>query len=114
MNWLRKIFKPEDVCDETSLSQPKLPNAINLKEKFKTERSLRKEKTWAEIRMLIEDAMKEGKGYVEIHSGTYKNIPLREFSHEIKKAKYKLRDNTCGLRVKYCYDMGYSLIICWE
>ena len=37
MNWLRKIFKQEDVCDETSLPQPKLSNAINLKEKFKTE-----------------------------------------------------------------------------
>lgn len=114
MNWLRKIFKQGDVCDETSLSQPKLPNAINLKEEFETERSSQKENSWTKIRVLIENAMKEGKGYVEINSDTYKNIPLRELSHEIKKAKYKLRDNTCGLWVKYCYNMGYSLIICWE
>ena len=114
INWLKNIFKQEDVCDETSLPQPKLPNAINLKERFKTERSLQKENSWAKIRMLIENAMKEGEGYVEINSDTYKSIPLRELSHEIKKAKYKLRDNTCGLAVKYCYNMGYSLIICWE
>ena len=105
---------PLDVCDETSLSQSKLPNATNLKEKFETERNSQKENSWAKIRVLIENAMKEGKGYVTINPDTYKNIPLRELSHEIKKAKYKLRDNTCGLSVKYCYNMGYSLIICWE
>ena len=87
---------------------------INLKEEFKTERSLQKEISWAKIRVLIENAMKEGKGYVEINFDTYKNIPLRELLYEIKKAKYKLRDNTCGLWVKYCYNMGYSLIIRWE
>lgn len=110
MNWLRKIFKQEDVYDETS----KLPNAINLKEEFKAERNSQKENSWVKIHTLIEDAMKEGKGYVEIHSDTYKNIPLKELLHEIKKAKYKLKDNTCGSWVKYCYNMGYSLFICWE
>ena len=114
INWLKNIFKQEDVCDETSLPQPKLSNAINLKEKFETERSLQKENSWAKIRVLIENAMKEGKGYVRINSDIYKSIPLRELSHEIKKAEYELRDNTCGLWVKYCYNMGYSLIICWE
>lgn len=114
MNWLRKIFKQEDVCDETSLMHSKLPNAITLQEKFKAERNSQKENSWVRIRTLIEDAMKEGKGYVEINSNTYKNIPLRELSHEIKKAKYKLRDNTDGSWVKYCYNMGYSLIIRWK
>ena len=71
MNWLRKIFKQEDICNETSLSQPKLPNAINLKEKFKTESSLQKENSWAKIRALIENAMKEGRWYVKIDSDIY-------------------------------------------
>ena len=92
----------------------KLDNAISLKEKFKAERNLQKEKSWAKICALIENSMKEGKGYVNISSDTYKNIPFRELSHEVKKAKYKLRDNTCGWFVKYCYRMGYTLKICWE
>ena len=117
MNWLKNIFKLEAIRDDISSTLaefPKLPNATALKEKFEAERNAQKENSWAKIRVLIENAMKEGKGYVKINSDTYKDIPLRELSHEIKKAKYKLRDNTCGLWVEYCYNMGYSLIICWE
>lgn len=114
MGWLKNIFKLEAIRDDISSTLaefPKLPNATALKEKFEAERNAQKENSWTKIRALIENAMKEGKGYVEINSDTYKNIPLRELSHEIKNAEYKLRDNTFGLCVGYCYNMGYSLII---
>lgn len=117
MNWLRNIFKLEAIRNDISSTLaefPKLPNATALKEKFEAERNAQKENTWAYIGKSIEDAMSRGKGYVFITSDIYKNIPFDELRYEVKRAKYKLKDNICGGNVKYCYDMGYGLSICWE
>lgn len=117
MNWLRNIFKLEAIRNDISSTLaefPKLPNATALKKKFDAERNARKENSWAKISESIEDAMSRGKGYVLIAAYVYKNIPLDELLYEVKRAEYKLKDNTCGNCVKYCYDMGYDLSICWE
>lgn len=117
MNWLRKIFKLETTCNDISSALaefPKLPNATALKEKFEAERNAQKENSWVKIGKSIEDAMGRGKRYVFITSDIYKNIPFDELRYEVKRAKYKLKDNICGGNVKYCYDMGYGLSICWE
>lgn len=118
MNWLRKIFKLETICNDISSTLaefPKLPNATALKEKFEAERNTQKENSWAKISESIENAMSSGKGYVLIAAHVYKNIPFDELLYEIKRSEYKLKNNMCcdGC-VKYCYDMGYDLSICWE
>lgn len=117
MNWLRNIFKLEAIRNDISSALaefPKLPNATALKEKFDAERNAQKENSWAKISASIENAMSRGKRYVFIYIGCYKNIPFDELRYEVKRAKYKLKDNICGGNVKYCYDMGYGLSIYWE
>lgn len=117
MGWLKNILKLEAIRDDISSTLaefPKLPNATALKEKFEVERNAQKENAWACIGQSIETAMSRGKGYVFITANVYKNIPFDELLYEVKRAEYKLKDNRCGDNVKYCYDMGYDLSICWE
>ena len=120
MNWLRKIFKLETICNDISSTLaefPKLSNSTALKEKFEAERNAQKENAWACIGESIESAMSKGKGYVFITADVYKDIPFDELLYEVERTGYKLKDNRCcrrGDSVKYCYDMGYSLSICWE
>jgi hypothetical protein len=117
MDWLRNIFKLEAIRDDISSTLaefPKLPNATALKEKFEAERNTQKENSWAKISESIENAMSRGEGYVFITANVYKNIPFDELLYEVKRAEYKLKDNICCNNVKYCYNMGYDLSICWE
>jgi hypothetical protein len=120
MDWLRNIFRLEAIRNDISSTLaefPKLPNATALKEKFEAERNAQKENAWACIGESIETAMSRGKGYILITANVYKNITFDELLYEVERAEYKLKDNRCcdsANSVKYCYDMGYDLSICWE
>ena len=110
MSWLSKLIS-RGGQEQTSIS--KLPDANNLKVRFRQENLQRKESAWGKIRTSIKDAMSRGKGYVSIDSDVYRDIPLKELRRELKKSHYKLKDNTLGGFVRYCYHMRYTLHICW-
>lgn len=104
MSWLGRL-----ITRGGQKSVSGLPDANNLKVRFSQEIIQRKENTWRKIRTSIEDAMSCGKSHVSIDSDVYQNIPLKELRRELKKSHYKLRDNTLGVFVRYCYNMGFTL-----
>ena len=104
-----KFFKPVKL----DLVNCPLKDAEQVQKEFEEPFNANVVEAWDNIQKEIDKRAQAGKGYVELFSETYKQIPYKVLIDTLKYKKYDVRNSTGNYFSYEDYCMGFILTIKW-